>query len=86
MSEIQLGEKVRCKITGFLGIAVAKTEFINGCIQFTVAPKWNGKGNPVEQEIQADAGSLELLKQPKKKIIKKDTGGASRRSFGMRGH
>ena len=30
MREIKLGDKVRCKITGFTRTAVAKTEFING--------------------------------------------------------
>ena len=37
--EIELGDKVKCKHTGFVGIAVAKTEFINGCIQYEVMPR-----------------------------------------------
>jgi len=46
MSEIELGDKVRCIHTGFIGIAVARTEFINGCIQFNVLPKGDKNNNP----------------------------------------
>jgi hypothetical protein len=34
MSEIKLGDYVRDKLTGFKGVAVARTEFVNGCVQF----------------------------------------------------
>ena len=36
---IKLGDKVRDKVTGFTGIASAKCEFLNGCVQFLVRPK-----------------------------------------------
>lgn len=36
--EIKLGDKVRCLITGFEGIATAKVEYLNGCIQYGVKP------------------------------------------------
>ena len=39
MDEIRLGLKVRDKVTGFEGIATAKCEYINGCIQYGVTPK-----------------------------------------------
>jgi len=39
IKKIKLGNKVRCKITGFEGIATAKVEYINGCIQYCVKPK-----------------------------------------------
>jgi len=58
--EIQLGDKVKCKYTGFTGIATMKTEFINGCIQFAVAPKV-GKENKSPEEIGIDAQSLIIL-------------------------
>jgi len=37
--EIKLGNKVKCKVTGFVGIAVTKLEHMNGCIQYNVEPK-----------------------------------------------
>ena len=74
MSEIKLGDKVRDKITGFMGIAVAKTEFLNGCIQFNVLPKGD-KINKMPDEISIDEQSLEIVKVKRKKKIKKEMGG-----------
>ena len=39
MSKITLGNEVRCKITGFKGIATAKLEYINKCVQYCVKPQ-----------------------------------------------
>ncbi len=36
---VKLGDMVEDVVTGFKGIAVAKVEYINGCIQFCIAPK-----------------------------------------------
>ncbi len=97
---VELGQEVRCKITGFKGIAVARTEFINGCVQYNVAPKWDKAkaNNPMEQEISIDETSLELVNRevrfkygtedgkPKKKIRKKETGGPTRLPFKQRGY
>ena len=81
---IKLGDKVRCKVTGFTGIAVARTEFLNGCIQFNVLPKADKK-TKMPEEIGIDEGSLELVNKPKKKVIKRDTGGAMTRGLKQRG-
>ena len=83
--KIELGKEVRCKITGFKGIAVARTEFINGCVQYNVAPKWDKAKSLMEQEVSIDESSLELVEKPKKKIKKHGTGGAMRRGIKQRG-
>jgi len=85
MSEIKLGDKVKCIQTGFTGIAVARTEFLNGCIQFNVLPKCKSP-DKMPEEIGIDEQSLIVIPLKKKKRIKKDTGGAmnrhcSRRNF-----
>jgi hypothetical protein len=36
---IQLGQEVKDTVTGFTGIATAKVEYLNGCVQFCVKPK-----------------------------------------------
>lgn len=75
MKEIKLGDKVRCKLTGFTGTAVAKTEFINGCIQWNVLPKGKDKGK-MPEDMSIDEQSLEVIpKKKKKKIEKSETGG-----------
>lgn len=89
--EIQLGDQVKCKYTGFKGIAVCKMEFINKCVQFGVAPKAN-KDNKVPEEIFIDSQSLIIVKkakreEPEDEFIEDDepTGGPSRPGIKMRG-
>ena len=79
--EIKLGQKVRDKITGFEGIATAKTEFLNGCVQYEVTRKLR-KGESLTAEsvqgINIDEQQLELIKSKKKPIKKSDNGGKMR--------
>ena len=63
MKEIELGDTVKCKYSGFIGTAVAKTEFINKCVQFSVVPKWDKKGPLLDQEIAIDSQSLIISKR-----------------------
>ena len=75
--EIKLGDKVRCIHTGFTGIAVCKSEFINGCIQFNVLPKGD-KNNKMPEDMGIDEQSLEVVPSRKKRVEKSDTGGPMR--------
>ena len=54
-----LGKKVKCKITGFEGIATAKVEYINGCIQYCVKPPAI-EGKMIDGEY-IDVGQLEVI-------------------------
>ena len=85
MSEIELGDKVRCKYTGYTGIAVAKTEFINGCVQFSIATKV-GKDNklPMEGDPAIDENSLEIVTPIKREKI--NGGGPTRVATKQRGY
>jgi len=58
--EIQLGDTVKCIHTGFIGVVIYKTEFVNKCIQFGVAPKV-GKDNKPPEEIGIDSQSLRVV-------------------------
>ena len=91
MEEIRLGDKVKCKITGYTGIATSKTEFINGCVQIEVTAKIK-KGEKLTVDsmsgIGIDLGSLEKVNDGinKKVSIKKDSnGGPMNKSIKMRG-
>jgi len=84
-TEIKLGNQVRCKITGFKGTAVAKTEFLNGCIQYTLVGKV-GKDNKVPEEMMMDIESLEKIPIKRKKIKKSNTGGPTRLGIKQRGY
>jgi len=62
--EIRLGDKVKDKYTGFSGIVMAKTEYINGCVQYLVCEKYDKKKASVEMptmEMSIDSQSLELV-------------------------
>lgn len=36
---IELGQKVRDRVTGFEGITTARVQYLNGCVQFCVKPR-----------------------------------------------
>jgi len=59
---IKLGDKVRCKVSGFVGVAVVRSEFINGCVQFSVQPKVDKDGKYPE-EMNIDNSSLIIIKK-----------------------
>ena len=87
-TEIKLEDHVKYKYTGMKGVAMTKTEFINGCIQFGIGQKFDPKASleSAMAEFNIDSQSLVIIKKgPRhKKIIKekpvkeKFTGGPSR--------
>ncbi len=83
--EIELGDKVKCKYTGFKGIAVSKTEFINGCIQYDIMPKVK-KNNEIVEGVSIDSQSLEVVSKAKKEIEEEETGGPMRSITKQRGY
>ena len=88
--EIELGDKVRCIHTGFEGTAVCKSEFINGCVQWTILPKLDKKSKTMKEgimpdEVSIDSQSLKVVTKKKKPVEKEDTGGPMRRDIRQRG-
>jgi hypothetical protein len=88
---IELGDKVQCKHTGFIGIVVAKTEVLNGSINYNVLPKI-GKDKKMPEEICIDQINLRILIKKKKPVKKKEkepffskrTGGPMNRNLSTR--
>ena len=60
---IKLGMKVRDRISGLVGIATSRTEFLNGCIQFVVQPKMK-KGATEIPSWNIDEKQLEAVDKP----------------------
>jgi len=58
---IQLGQKVRDKVTGFEGITTARCEYLNGCIQYCVSPRIDKDGKKADYHYM-DEGQLEVIK------------------------
>lgn len=74
---IRLGEKVQDKISGLEGIAVSRTEYLNGCVQYGVMPKIK-KGTTEIPSWNIDESQLVSLERPTKpKKPKSPPGGPS---------
>ena len=72
--KIELGKEVKCKITGFEGVAVGRTEWINGCARIVVQPKVDKDGKvPDSQHI--DEPQLEVTGPGTYKRETEKTGG-----------
>lgn len=58
---IELGQKVQDSLTGFEGVATARTEYLYGCVRVLVEPGLLKDGKPIEgewfdeQRIDADS-------------------------------
>ncbi len=85
MENIKLGDKVRCNITGLIGTAVARTEFINGCIQYEVLPRMR-KDQKIPEGISIDQQSLEVIKPKPKPKIRVRNGGPNHPGIKQRGY
>ena len=48
--QLKLGDLAKDGITGFTGIVVCRSEWLNGCVRLTLQPKALKDGRPVEQE------------------------------------
>ncbi len=69
---IYLGEKVKDKITGFRGVAIAQCVYLNGCVCYEVQPPC-GKDGKMPQAIWIDEQQLEAVgrKPAEKKAIRR---------------
>lgn len=74
MSTINLGDKVKDRITGFVGIATSRHEFINGCVQYSVTPQVDKDGKYVNPE-GFDEARLEVVEAMAAPIEAAATGG-----------
>lgn len=63
MENIDLGDEVKDKITGFSGIAVARTLWITGCDRITVRPRTLKKEGGVLDVETFDDGQLTIVKK-----------------------
>jgi len=71
---IQLGDKVRDRVTGFTGITTARTVWISGCVRFEVQPVMDKFGK-IPDSRGYDENQLELVKAAHPAKQEKKTGG-----------
>jgi hypothetical protein len=70
-----LGVEVKCKITGFKGVIVARSQWLNNCNTYGVKSRELKDGKPMENQF-FDEPSLELVAPEAEPIpAKRTTGG-----------
>lgn len=81
--EIILGSVVKDEVTGFTGTAVARVEYLNGCVQYEVRPRMNPK-KPGEM-FETCWIDEQQLKVTKRRLVtnRKPTGGPGDKPPGM---
>ncbi len=62
MAKIKLGQVVRDTISGNEGTAVARTEWLNGCVRISIQPEGSKDGNPYSTFV-VDEPQLEVVKR-----------------------
>lgn len=75
MAKINLGDEVQDSVTGFKGIAIARTTWLTGCDRYIVQPKGVDKAGKIYENNTFDEDSLIVLKKKKVKEGQRKTGG-----------
>ncbi len=72
---IKLGNRVKDTITGFAGIAVARTEWDYGCVRISVQPEKLDKDGKVRDTETFDEQRLGVIKETRPKVSRVSTAG-----------
>lgn len=72
-----LGDKVKDTVTGYVGIIVSVSFWLNGCVQCGVKAPIDKDGKVLEAEWFDDQ-QLELVKAERKRATPEETGGPQR--------
>jgi hypothetical protein len=76
LKNIPLGTKLRDKVTDLEGTAIARIEYLNGCVQYSIKPKI-GKDGKVNDGEWVDSQQIEVLTDKPVNVKSSNTGGAS---------
>lgn len=75
MTTINLGDKARDTVSGFSGVCVARTEWLNGCWRHTLQPQGLDKDGKPQGTETFDEFQLELEVRQQVPVGSKETGG-----------
>jgi hypothetical protein len=71
---VNLGDEVKDTVSGFKGIVIGKTEFLNGCSRVGIQPKV-GKDGKLPENHWFDEPQIEVIKAKSVKCGPRMTGG-----------
>jgi len=60
---VQLGDLVEDIVTGFQGVAVARTQWLHGCLRYTVQPQGVTKDGKIRETQTFDEPQLKILRR-----------------------
>jgi len=74
--KFKLGNRLKCVVTGFTGIAIARLEYLNGCTQYGIKPKVKAEEpGKMPDAMYIDQQQLELVDDGISVEKTKDPGG-----------
>lgn len=76
--KINLGDRVRDRISGFEGIVSAKSEYLNGCVRILVDPESLEDSGKLIKGAWFDDVQIELVEKSVLEIEGRPNGGPSR--------
>lgn len=65
---MKLGDIVRDTISGFKGVLVARTEWLNGCVRLTIQPNYMHEGKLLDNQT-FDIEQCVLVKAAKPQVV-----------------
>lgn len=71
---INLGDEVKDKVSGFRGVAVARHEYLQGCLRISVQPPIDKDGK-LPDALAFDEPQLVVVKTARVATGQRDTGG-----------
>lgn len=72
--EIKIGDVAKDRVTGFKGVVIGRTEWLNGCARLGLQSQSLKDGSPIDA-VWFDENQLELVKRSVVKPVQKETGG-----------
>jgi len=60
---VSLGDRVKDRVSGFIGIAVSRHSYLNGCDRISVQPMANNKTGKLAESQTFDEPQLKVLKR-----------------------
>ena len=79
MVKIDLGDEVKCTVTGFKGLVVGLHHYLHGCTRVSVQPKVSKDGSH-KDAVAFDEPQLKVLVRKKVKRGRTDIGGPEKYS------
>lgn len=73
--KIELGDRVKDKVSGYIGVVVAVTTWLNGCARMGVQAETVKKNEQPKDAAWFDEFQLKLVRKGIVKTVSRDTGG-----------